>query len=118
MFKHDTPNPCKPIVVNDLDNYSFLRRGFRDVAPIYLHHENESAMNEKVYEYHKNDLRSRGVGDDLNDALKIMLEKGQKQSTLYHTKKFGEDLCVSSFHYNKSNRPDSDWVFLNRIELG
>ncbi|QJB29930.1 hypothetical protein HF329_00840 [Chitinophaga oryzae] len=110
-------NPCKPIVLYDPDDFYSRRRGFRDIDPIYLHRENDRAMNEKVFEYHKNDLRSRGIGDALDDALKIMLEKGEKQGTLYHTQKFGEDLCVSSFHYNKSNRADSDLVFLNQIEL-
>lgn len=110
-------NPCKPIVINDLDNHRFLRRGFRDIDPIYLHRENENAMNEKVYEYHKNDLKSRGVGDALDDALKIMLQKGEKQSSLYHTTKYGEDLAVASFQYNKSQREGSDLVFLNKIEM-
>lgn len=105
-------NPCIPIVVR-----SGTDDKYQNINAIYLHRENESAMNEKVYEYHKNDLRSRGVGDTLDDALKMMLEKGEKQGTLYHTSKFGEDLCVASLHYNKSTRPDSDLVFLNRIEL-
>ncbi|WP_143307270.1 hypothetical protein [Chitinophaga vietnamensis] len=74
-------------------------------------------MNEKVYEYHKKDLRSRGVGDVFDEALKMALEKGESKFSLYHTARYGEDLSVASFHYKKSTRPESDLVFLNRIDL-
>ncbi|RAJ80125.1 hypothetical protein CLV59_105232 [Chitinophaga dinghuensis] len=105
-------NPCIPIAVrNGADDK------FQNINTIYLHRENESIMNEKVYEYHKNDLKSRGVGDALDDALKMMLQKGEKQSSLYHTTKYGEDLAVATFQYNKSQREGSDLVFLNKIEL-
>ncbi|SJZ68468.1 hypothetical protein SAMN04488128_1011191 [Chitinophaga eiseniae] len=100
-------------IIYGVDEY----RWYNTINPDFLRRENGIEMNEKVYEYHKKQLRSRGVGDALDDALKIMLEKGEKQSSLYHTTKFGEDLSVTTFKYNKSNRPDSDLVFLNEMEL-
>ncbi|MFB6457047.1 hypothetical protein ACE38W_17385 [Chitinophaga sp. Hz27] len=76
-----------------------------------------SDMNEKVLEYHKNDLRKIGMGDSLDEALSMNIKSGKPDFKLYSTKEFGEDLAVVTLPYRRSTREGSDMIFRNGMEL-
>ncbi|HEY9257517.1 hypothetical protein [Chitinophaga sp.] len=90
---------------------------YEKVSPVLLTSKYTSEMNEKVLEYHKNDLRKIGVADTLDEALTMNIKSGKPEFNLYATKQFGEDMAVVTLPYKRSTREGSDLIFRNGMEL-
>ena len=76
---------------------------------------NFTTMNEKNFDYLKDQLKYTGFGESANNELK---EKMQQQSTefkIFHKQDFGQDHAVATLHFRKSDQ--SDMYFFNRYDL-
>lgn len=68
-------------------------------------------MNEKNFEYLRDQVKFTGFGQDLESALKENLAKAQTEFRLVHTVQYGKDELSSSLHFKKSSQ--SDMYFFN-----
>jgi len=68
-------------------------------------------MNEKNFDYLKDQVKFTGFGQDLEAALKANLAKAQTEFRLQHTVQYGKDEMSSSLHFKKSSQ--SDMYFFN-----
>jgi hypothetical protein len=77
--------------------------------------KNLSTMNEKNYDYLKDQLKYTGFGEGLQKELKEKIEKQTPEFTLFHQQDFGKDNTVASLLFRKSN--ESDMYFFNRYDM-
>ncbi|TDE18077.1 hypothetical protein [Dyadobacter psychrotolerans] len=68
-------------------------------------------MNEKNFEYLKDQVKFTGFGQDLEADLKANLAKAQTEFRLQHNVQYGKDEMSSSLHFKKSSQ--SDMYFFN-----
>lgn len=68
-------------------------------------------MNEKNFEYLKDQVKFTGFGQELEAALKDNLAKAQTEFRLAHSTQYGKDELNSSLHFKKSAQ--SDMYFFN-----
>src|ERR1022692_353213 len=71
-------------------------------------------MNEKNYDFLKDQLKYSGFGDKLSEQLKEKM-KQQGDFTLMHTEKYGNDGVTASLYFKKSEQ--SDFFFFNKYLL-
>jgi hypothetical protein len=71
-------------------------------------------LNEKSYDYLKNQLLYLGFGEEIAIPLKAKMEEGLAEFTLPHARKFGQDETHSVLHFSKSEK---DVTFFNRFDL-
>jgi len=76
--------------------------------------KNLSIMNEKNYDYLKNQIKYTGFGEGLQNELKEKIEKQTPEFQLYHSQKFGKDEVSATLHFKKSN--ESEMYFFNRYD--
>jgi len=76
--------------------------------------KNVSIMNEKNYDYLKDQLKYTGFGEGLQNELKEKMEKQTPEFQLNHTQKFGKDEMSSTLHFKKSN--ESEMYFFNKYD--
>lgn len=72
-------------------------------------------MNEKNFEYLKDQLKYSGFGEAMHEELREKLEKQSPEFKLFHQMEVGKDQLVSTLHFSKSNQ--SDMYFFNKYEL-
>ncbi|OJY98313.1 MAG: hypothetical protein BGP13_09550 [Sphingobacteriales bacterium 40-81] len=72
-------------------------------------------MNEKNYEFLKNQIKLTGFGESHGDNLKAHLEKQQPDFVLTHKANFGKDEVVATLHFRKSQ--ESDMYFFNKYNI-
>ncbi|MCD0474070.1 hypothetical protein LPB87_06645 [Flavobacterium sp. EDS] len=74
-------------------------------------------MNEKNFEYLKDQIKYTGFGETLENELKEKLQKEEPNFTLNHTVKYGEDTAIATLNFKKSDQ--SDMYFFNsyKVEL-
>jgi hypothetical protein len=72
-------------------------------------------MNEKNYDYLKDQLKYSGFGEGLQTALKENIETKAPEFQLQHQQKFGQDEIAATLHFKKSS--ESDMYFFNRYDL-
>jgi hypothetical protein len=73
-------------------------------------------MNEKNYDFLKNQIKFTGFGEGHEQELKEFIQSGKEDFKIEHRQKFGTDDTVSTLHFKKSAQ--SDMYFLNNFELG
>ena len=71
-------------------------------------------LNEKSYDYLKNQLLYLGFGEEIAIPLRKKMEEGLTEFTLPHTRLFGQDETHSVLHFSKSEK---DMTFFNRFEV-
>ena len=76
--------------------------------------KNLSIMNEKNYDYLKDQLKYTGFGEGLQNELKEKMEKQTPEFQLDHSQKFGKDEVSATLHFKKSN--ESEMYFFNRYD--
>jgi hypothetical protein len=76
--------------------------------------KNLSIMNEKNYDFLKDQLKYTGFGESLQNELKEKMEKQTPEFQLNHTQKFGKDEVSATLHFKKSN--DSEMYFFNKYD--
>lgn len=74
-----------------------------------------SFMNEKNFDYLKDQVKYTGFGDALENDLKAKLQKGSPEFQIYHSTKFGNDTATATLHFKKSDQ--SDMYFFNKYDL-
>lgn len=71
-------------------------------------------MNQKNFEYLKDQVKYSGFGDSLENELKENLQKQQPEFKLAHQATFGKDQISSELHFKRSTQ--SDLYFLNSYD--
>lgn len=72
-------------------------------------------MNEKSYDYVKNQLLYLGFGEEIAKPLQQKMEQGLTEFTLPHTRKFGQDETHSVLHFSRGDQ--KDLIFFNRFDV-
>jgi hypothetical protein len=72
-------------------------------------------INEKSYDYVKNQLLYLGFGEEIAKPLKDKMEQGLTEFTLPHTRKFGQDETYSTLHFSRGDQ--KDMTFFNRFDV-
>jgi hypothetical protein len=87
---------------------------FEENRLINYSNKNVSIMNEKNYDYLKDQLKYTGFGEGLQNELKEKMEKQTPEFQLNHSQKFGKDEVSATLHFKKSN--ESEMYFFNRYD--
>jgi len=72
-------------------------------------------MNEKNFEYLKEQVKYTGFGDALENNLRVSLQKQLPEFHLSHQAKFGNDTVNATLHFKRSDQ--SDLYFFNQYSL-
>jgi hypothetical protein len=74
-------------------------------------------MNEKNFEYLKDQIKYTGFGETLENELKEKLQKEEPNFTLNHNIQYGNDTAIATLNFKKSDQ--SDMYFFNsyKVEL-
>jgi hypothetical protein len=74
-------------------------------------------MNEKNFEYLKDQIKYTGFGETLESELKEKLQKKEPNFTLNHNVQYGNDTALATLNFKKSDQ--SDMYFFNsyKVEL-
>lgn len=74
-----------------------------------------TTMNQKNFDYLKDQVKFTGFGEGLENDLKEKIQKQTPEFTLYHNSKFGNDITASALHFKKSDQ--SDMYFFNSYQV-
>ena len=69
-------------------------------------------MNEKNFEYLRDQVRYTGFGDSLQSELREKMQQGPASFELFHNAGFGKDRTASVLHFRKSDQ--QDMYFFNK----
>lgn len=72
-------------------------------------------MNEKNFEYLKDQIKFTGFGEGMENVLKGKMEKGEKEFTLNHNFKYGSDNVSAVLNFKKSDQ--SEMYFFNSYKV-
>jgi hypothetical protein len=72
-------------------------------------------MNQKNFEYLRDQVKYTGFGEGLEDSLKEKLSKQSPDFTLNHSARYGNDVAASTLHFSKSKQ--SDMYFFNSYKV-
>ncbi|WP_163408136.1 hypothetical protein [Flavobacterium ajazii] len=74
-------------------------------------------MNEKNFEYLRDQIKYTGFGEALESQLKEKMQKEEPNFTLTHNTQYGNDTTLATLNFNKSK--ESDLYFFNsyKVEL-
>lgn len=72
-------------------------------------------MNEKNYDYLKDQLKYTGFGEAANAELKEKMQQQLPEFKIFHKQDFGQDHAVAALHFRKSDQ--SDMYFFNKYDL-
>ncbi|OXB10165.1 hypothetical protein B0A81_03900 [Flavobacterium plurextorum] len=74
-------------------------------------------MNEKNFEYLRDQIKYTGFGEALDSQLKEKMQKEEPNFTLTHNAQYGNDIAAATLNFNKSK--ESDLYFFNsyKVEL-
>jgi hypothetical protein len=81
----------------------------------FIKQQKTNFMNQKNFEYLKDQVKFTGFGDALENELKEKMQKQAPEFQLVHNAKFGNDTTVATLHFKKSEQ--SDMYFFNRYNL-
>ncbi|MFW2476279.1 MAG: hypothetical protein ACN4EP_05165, partial [Sediminibacterium sp.] len=79
-----------------------------------LLNKNLSIMNEKNYDFLKDQLKNTGFGEDLQKELKEKMEKQTPEFQLNLSKQYGKDEMKATLHFKKSD--ESEMYFFNKYD--
>ena len=72
-------------------------------------------MNQKNFEYLRDQVKFSGFGEGLENELKEKMQKQTPEFQLTHNTKFGNDDVKASLHFKKSDQ--TDMYFFNRYQV-
>jgi hypothetical protein len=72
-------------------------------------------MNQKNFEYLKDQIKFTGFGEGMENALKEKMDKGEKEFTLSHNVKYGNDIVSANLNFKKSDQ--GDMYFFNSYKM-
>jgi hypothetical protein len=113
--------------ISEYDNYQVIRitsiqdfllqipyGRFEENRLTSLLNKNLSVMNEKNYDFLKDQLKNTGFGEDLQKELKEKMEKQTPEFQLNLSKQYGKDEMKATLHFKKSD--ESEMYFFNRYD--
>ena len=77
--------------------------------------KNVNIMNEKNFDYLKNQVKFLGFGEGLEKELGEMIQTGQPSFKLDHQVRYNNDDVLSTLHFQKSK--ESDLYFFNSFDM-
>lgn len=80
-----------------------------------INNQNSNVMNQKNFEYLRDQVKYTGFGEGLEIDLKEKLSKQTPDFTMNHTAKYGNDTASSELHFSKSSQ--SDMYFFNSYKV-
>jgi hypothetical protein len=80
-----------------------------------LFKQKTNVMNQKNFDYLKDQVKFTGFGDALESELKEKMQKQTPEFQISHSTKFGSDTANATLHFKKSDQ--SDMYFFNRYNL-
>jgi hypothetical protein len=72
-------------------------------------------MNQKNYDYLKDQVKFTGFGEFLQDELQRKMQKGTPDFQVYYNGTFGNDIATATLHFKKSEQ--NDMYFFNKYDL-
>lgn len=72
-------------------------------------------MNQKNFDYLKDQVKFTGFGEGLENELKEKMQKQAPEFQITHNTKFGNDDLTASLHFKKSDQ--TDMYFFNRYQV-
>jgi hypothetical protein len=72
-------------------------------------------MNEKNFDYLKDQVKFTGFGDALENELKEKMQKQAPEFQIYHNTKFGNDVATATLYFKKSDQ--TDMYFFNKYDV-
>nr|WP_315200693.1 hypothetical protein [uncultured Flavobacterium sp.] len=72
-------------------------------------------MNQKNFEYLKDQIKFTGFGEGLENALKEKIGRGEREFTLDHDAKYGRDYVFAVLNFKKSDQ--SEMYFFNTYKI-
>lgn len=72
-------------------------------------------MNQKNFEYLRDQVKYTGFGESLESALKENMQKQTPQFQLTHSARFGNDELSATLHFKRSEQ--TDMYFFNRYQV-
>lgn len=88
-----------------------IRRYERLEVEQLINNQNSKVMNQKNFEYLRDQVKYTGFGESLEESLKEKLSKQSPDFTLTHTAQYGNDIASSTLQFSKSKQ--SDMYFFN-----
>ncbi|MES2329789.1 MAG: hypothetical protein V4539_09320 [Bacteroidota bacterium] len=79
-----------------------------------INDQKQNVMNQKNYDFLKDQVKFTGFGEGLENELKEKLEKQTPDFQIAHKTKFGNDEVSSVLHFKKSDQ--TDMYFFNRYD--
>ena len=108
--------------ISDVDNYRVISSSQlkmvgaeSEMQETILNNKNTTTMNQKNYDYLKDQVKFTGFGEVLQDGLKEKMQKGTPEFQLYYNGAFGKDIATAALHFKKSEQ--SDMYFFNKYDL-
>lgn len=83
----------------------------------YLPFKNSNVMNERSFDYVKNQLFYLGFGEEVAKPLRKKMEQNLTEFQIPHSRKFGQDETKSVLHFSKGGQTDKDMTFFNRADI-
>ena len=80
-----------------------------------LNNQKTSFMNQKNFDYLKDQVKFTGFGDALENEIKEKMQKQTPEFQILHSAKFGNDTADATLHFKKSEQ--SEMYFFNRYNL-
>ena len=101
--------------ISEYDNYRVVyARSIDEFLKQIPYNENLSIMNEKNFEYLKDNLKYHGFSDTLNNELESSLKKGQAEFTLAFKTEVNKRNIEATLYFKKSDT--TDMYFFNRYD--
>lgn len=92
-----------------------FRRYERLKAEQLNNNQNSKIMNQRNFEYLRDQVKYTGFGDGLEDVLKQKLQEGSPEFKLSHETKYGNDTVKTSLNFTQSKQ--SDMYFFNSYRV-
>ena len=80
-----------------------------------INNQNSKVMNQKNFEYLRDQVKYTGFGEGLENDLREKLSKQTPDFTLKHNAQYGNDMAASELHFSKSSQ--SDMYFFNSYKV-
>lgn len=80
-----------------------------------LNNKKTNFMNQKNFEYLRDQVKFTGFGEGLENELKEKMQKQSPEFQITHNTKFGNDDLTASLHFKKSDQ--TDMYFFNRYQV-
>lgn len=101
--------------ISDWEGFNVLNARTLALNDKNLNTQKTNFMNQKNFDYLKDQVKFTGFGDAIENELKEKMQKQTPEFQILHRAKFGIDTADTTLHFKKSDQ--SDMYFFNRYNL-